>query len=69
LTEVVSVPRPLLKELYAHFAKIAEILATLEEQSDKQGLDRMEKRVEGYKKKKYSVVNSPEEIRETLMKD
>ncbi len=69
MTEVVSVPRPLLKELYAHFAKIAEILATLEEQSDKQGLDRMEKRVEGYKKKKYSVVNSPEEIRETLMKD
>lgn len=69
MTEVVSVPRPLLKELYAHFAKIEEILATLEEQSDKQGLERIEKSLEEYKKKKYSVANSPEEIRKALMKD
>jgi hypothetical protein len=32
-------------------------------------LERIEKRLEEYKKKKYSVVNSPEEIREALMKD
>ena len=69
MTESVSVPRPLLKELYVHFAKIEEILATLEEQSDKEGLERIEKSLEEYKKKKYSVANSPEEIREALMKD
>ena len=36
LTEAVPVPRPLLKELYEYFAKIEEILATLEELSNKE---------------------------------
>jgi len=69
LTEVVSVPLPLLKELYEHFAKIEEILATLEELSNKEGLERIEKSLEEYKKKEYVIVNSPEKIREALMKD
>ena len=69
LTEAVSVPRPLLKELYEHFAKIEEILATLEELSNKEGLERIEKSLEEYKKKEYVAVNSPEKIREVLMKD
>ncbi len=69
LSEVVSVPRPLLKELYGHFAKIEEILATLEELSDKKGLKRIEKSLEEYKKKGYLAANSPEKIREALMKD
>ena len=45
-----------------------EILATLEELSDKEGLERIEKALEEYKKKEY-VVSSPEKIREALMKD
>jgi len=53
LTEAVSVPRPLLKELYEHFAKIEEILATLEELSDKEGLKRIEKSLEEYKERVY----------------
>jgi hypothetical protein len=69
LTEVVSVPRPLLKELYEHFAKIEEILATLEELSNREGLKRIEKSLEEYKKKECVTVNSPEKIREALMKD
>ena len=69
MTEVVSIPRPLLKELYEHFDRIEEILTTLEELSNKEGLKRIKKSLEEYKKKKYSVVNSPEEIREALMKD
>ena len=69
MTEVVTVPRPLLKELYEHFDKIEEILATLEELADKEGLKRIEKSLEEYKKKEYVVVNSPEKIRESLMKD
>lgn len=69
LTEAVPVPRPLLKELYEHFAKIEEILATLEELSNKEGLERIEKSLEEYKKKEYVTVNNPEKIREALMKD
>jgi len=69
LTEVVSIPRPLLKELYEYFAKIEEILATLEELSNKEGFERIEKSLEEYKKKEYVAVNSPEKIREVLMKD
>jgi hypothetical protein len=60
LSEAVSVPRPLPKELYGHFAKIEEILATLEELSDKEGLKRIEKSLEEYKKKEYLAANSPE---------
>jgi hypothetical protein len=69
LTEVISVPRPLLKELYEHFDKIEEILATLEELSDKKGLKRIEKSLEEYKKKDYVTVANPKRIREVLMKD
>jgi len=68
LTEVVSIPRPLLKELYEHFDRIEEILATLEELSDREGLERIEKSLEEYEKKEYISVRSPEEIREALMK-
>jgi hypothetical protein len=58
LTEAVSVPLPLFKELYEHFAKIEEILVTLEELADKEGLKRMEKSLEEYEKKEYTSVKS-----------
>jgi hypothetical protein len=69
LTEAVSIPRPLLKELYEHFDRIEEILATLEELSNKEGLERIEKSLEEYKKKEFITIKSPEKIREALMKD
>lgn len=69
LTEVVPIPRPLLKELYEHFDRIEEILATLEELSDKEGLKKIEKSLEEYKKKEFIAIKSPEKIREALMKD
>jgi len=69
LTEAVSIPRPLLKELYEHFAKIEEILATLEELANKEGLERIERSLQEYKKKEYTAVKRPEDIREALMKD
>ncbi|NWF97246.1 MAG: hypothetical protein HXY34_14000, partial [Candidatus Thorarchaeota archaeon] len=53
MAEAVSIPRPLLKELYEHFDKIEEILATLEELSNKEGLKRIEKSLQEYKKKEY----------------
>jgi len=69
LTEAVPVPRPLLKELYEHFAKIEEILATLEELSNKEGLERIEKSLEEYKKKDYVAVNSPEKEKAVVFLD
>ena len=69
MTESVSVPRPLLKELYEHLSSIEKILATLEELANKQGLERIEKGLEEYKKKEYVVAPSSEKIREILMKD
>lgn len=58
-----------MKELYEHFDKIEEIIATLEELSNEEGLDRIEKSLEDYKKKEYITVKTPEMIREALMKD
>jgi hypothetical protein len=69
MTETVQIPLPLLKELYEHFDRIEEILATLEELSDKEGLKRIKKSLEEYKKKDYIVVSSPDKIKEALMKD
>lgn len=69
MTQAVSIPRPLLKELYEHFDRIEEILATLEELSNKEGLKRIEKSLEEYKKKEYVTTRDPEKIREALMKD
>jgi hypothetical protein len=69
LNEEILVPRPLLKELYEHFGRIEEILATLEELSDKKGLKRIEKSLEEYRKKEFDTVTDPEKIREALLKD
>jgi hypothetical protein len=44
LTKVVSVPRPLLKKLYEYFTRIEEVLATLQELMNKEGLERIEKK-------------------------
>ena len=67
--DVVSVPKALLEELYVHFMKIEEILATLEELMDKEGLERIKKGLEEYKKGEYVVAESEEDIENILMKD
>lgn len=69
LTETIAVPRHLLEELYEHFDRIEEILATLEELSNKKGLKRIDKAKQEYVKKECIVVNSPDKIREALTKD
>ena len=56
MSEAVSVPKPLLIELYRHFARIEEILATLEELLDKEGLQRIKKGIEEYKKGEYTSI-------------
>ena len=69
LDDVVSVPKALLEELYVHFMKIEEILATLEELMDKEGLERIKRGLEEYKKGEYVVAESDEDIENILMKD
>jgi hypothetical protein len=69
LTQTVSISLPLLKDLYEHFDRIEEILATLEELSDKKGLKRIANAHAQYKKGEYTTVSSPEGIRAALLKD
>ena len=69
MVEVVTIPLPLLKELYEHFYRIEEIIATLEELSNEKGLKRIEKSLDEYTKKEYVAVKTPEMIREALLKD
>jgi hypothetical protein len=69
LTEMIPVPRPLLEELYEHFNRIEEILATLEELSNKKGLKKIEKGLEEYRKKEGLVVSGHDKIRDALLKD
>jgi len=57
------------KEFYEQLSSIQEILATLEELANQQGLKRIEKGLGEYKKKEHMVAPSPEKIKETLMKD
>lgn len=44
-------PRPLLNKLYEHFAKIEEILTTLEDLMNKEGPERMQKSLKTTRKK------------------
>ncbi len=69
LTHTVSIPLPLLKDLYEHFDRMEEILATLEELSDKKGLKRIATARAQYKKGEYTTVSSSEGIRAALLKD
>jgi len=69
MAETISISRPLLKELYEHFARIEEILATIEELSDKRGLKRIKRSLEEYKNKECVTLSSSEKIREALLKD
>ena len=69
MDDVVSVPKALLEELYVHFMKIEEILATLEELMDKEGLERIKRGLEEYKKDEYVVAESEKDIENILMKD
>ncbi len=57
MTETIAVPRPLLEELYEHFDRIEEILATLEELSNKKGFKSTDKAKQEYVKKECLVVD------------
>jgi len=58
MEESVTIPKELLKDLYIGLAKVEEVLATLEELMDKEGLERIRKAEEEYRKGEYITVAS-----------
>jgi len=63
LDESIAIPRALLKDLYMGLAKVEEVLATLEELMDEEGLERIHKAEEEYKKGNYTLIQSGDEAR------
>ena len=66
MTEYITVPVSLLKDLYEGLAKVEEVLATLEELADKEGLERIKEAEEEYIKGKYLTFKNSEEIQKKL---
>lgn len=62
--EYITIPKELLKDLYTGLAKVEEVLATLEELMDKEGLKRIRRAEDEYKKGEYTTVQSSREIAE-----
>ena len=63
MVESVAVPKELLKDLYLGLSKVEEVLATLEELMDKEGLERIRKAEEEYGKGEYVTIQSSSEIK------
>jgi len=62
LAKTVTIPKELLKDLYVGLARVEEVLATLEELMDKEGLKRIRKAEEEYRKGKFETVRNSSEI-------
>lgn len=69
LSESVTVPKPLLKEPQRHLEGIEEIMATLKEIMNREGLERIQKAVKEHKKGEYTVAETPEDIEKSLTKN
>lgn len=66
MSETITVPKKLLEELREHLDRIDEILATLEELMDKEGLERIRKATDEYKRGEYVTAEKPEDISKIL---
>ena len=66
LAKTVTIPEELLKDLYVGLARVEEVLATLEELMDKEGLKRIRKAEEEYRKGKFETVRNSGEIEKLL---
>lgn len=53
MSESVAIPKNLLRDLYEGLAKVEEVLATIEELMDEEGLERIRKAEEEYLKGEY----------------
>lgn len=66
MAKTITIPEELLKDLYAGLARVEEVLATLEELMDKEGLKRIRKAEEEYRKGKFETVRNSGEIERLL---
>ena len=66
LGESVVIPKDLLRDLYIGLIKVEEVLATLEELFDKEGLQRIKKAEKEYKEGKYVTVRDSSEIKKLI---
>ena len=66
MTESIAIPRDLLKQLHEGLIKVEEALATLEELTNKEGMRRIKKAEEEYRKGEYTVIENAEELKEQL---
>ena len=66
VTELLSVPRSVLKELQDHARQIEEIFATLEELADRKGIRKIRSSLKEYEQGEYVVVEDPKEMKSLL---
>lgn len=66
MAKTVTIPEELLKDLYVGLARVEEVLATIEELMDKEGLKRIRKAEEEYRKGKFETVRNSGEIERLL---
>ena len=68
MSESLSVPRSVLRELQEHARQIEEIIATLEELADKEGIRRIKSSLKQYEQGEYVVVEDPKQL-DSLLED
>jgi len=66
LGESVVIPKDLLRDLYIGLVKVEEVLATLEELFDKEGLQRIKKAEKEYREGEYVTVRDSSEIKKLI---
>ena len=66
MAKTITIPEELLRDLYVGLARVEEVLATLEELMDKEGLKRIRKAEEEYGKGEFETVRDSSEIKKLL---
>ena len=66
MTENITIPKDLLKELREGLLRVEEVLATLEELMNREGLERIRKAEEEYKKGEHIIVENAKELKKKL---
>jgi hypothetical protein len=66
LGDSVTIPKELLKELHEGLIKIEEVLATLEELMDEEGVRRIRRAQEEYRRGEYVTVESGSDVEKLI---
>ncbi|AJB42149.1 hypothetical protein TCARB_1101 [Thermofilum adornatum 1505] len=69
MAKTVAIPEELLRELIFELSRVEEVLATIEELLDEEGLKRIRRAVEEYRQGDYIVVYSSEVKKVTRVSD